>query len=183
MSKGHKRVWIWVQQLRFNLSEDEGEERGVVDTLFWYLDRIVISAKSFPMKYWDKFVRRKTKQKYKEQLDEETLEALLGTERSPGDTSFDYRYVWISHVCEEDIYRYACWLWFGVILTNNQFLYRVAYLICSTCGVLFSPFFYAFLLIDVVLSFPMLKAILQSVTHNLQQLVRCINHVSSTSAI
>lgn len=32
------------------ITEDEGEERGVVDTLFWYLDRIVISSKSFPMK-------------------------------------------------------------------------------------------------------------------------------------
>lgn len=42
---------------------------------------------------------------------------------------------------------------------------------CSVSGVLFSPFFYAFLLIDVVLSFPMLKAILQSVTHNLQQVI------------
>lgn len=70
--------------------------------------------------------------------------------------------------------RYASWLWIGVILTNGQFLYRVAYLFCSTCGVVFSPFFYAFLLIDVVLSFPMLKAILQSVTHNLQQLILTI---------
>ncbi|KAI6237110.1 hypothetical protein M3Y95_00230500 [Aphelenchoides besseyi] len=142
------------------ITEDEGEERSIVDTLFYYMDRIVISSKSFPMKYWDKFVRRKTKQKYREQVDEETLNALLGTERAPGDTSFDY--------------RYACWLWIGVILANGQFLYRVCYLLCSACGVIFSPFFYAFLLIDVVLSFPMLKAILQSVTHNLQQLILTI---------
>uniref|UniRef100_A0A1I7RX29 MIR domain-containing protein n=1 Tax=Bursaphelenchus xylophilus TaxID=6326 RepID=A0A1I7RX29_BURXY len=142
------------------ITEEESEERSVIETLFWYMDRIVISAKSFPVKYWDKFVRRKTKQKYKEQVDEETLEALLGTERSPGDTSFDY--------------RYNCWLWVGVILTNGQFLYRVMYLVVSSFGVAFSPFFYAFLLIDVVLSFPMLKAILQSVTHNLQQLILTI---------
>jgi ryanodine receptor 2 len=57
------------------------------------MDRVVISSKSFPMKYWDKFVRRKTKQKYRDQVDEETLEKLLGAERSPGDTSFDYRLV------------------------------------------------------------------------------------------
>nr|CAD2195338.1 unnamed protein product [Meloidogyne enterolobii] len=144
------------------ITEDESgnDERGIIDTLFWYLDRIVISSKSFPMKYWDKFVRRKTKQKYREQVDEETLDLLLGTERSPGDTSFDY--------------RYSCWLWTGVILTNRQFLYRVCYLLCSVLGVFISPFFYAFLLIDVVLSFPMLKAILQSVTHNLQQLILTI---------
>ncbi|KAF7623367.1 hypothetical protein Mgra_00010293, partial [Meloidogyne graminicola] len=142
------------------ITEDESgnnEERGIIDTLF---DRIVISSKSFPMKYWDKFVRRKTKLKYREQVDEETLDLLLGAERSPGDNSFDY--------------RYSCWLWLGVILTNRQFLYRVCYLICSLLGVFISPFFYAFLLIDVVLSFPMLKAILQSVTHNLQQLILTI---------
>src|SRR4051812_42840558 len=45
--------------------------------------------------------------------------------------------------------RYTSWLWAGVILTNRQFLYRVSYLLCSACGVIFSPFFYAFLLIDV----------------------------------
>ncbi len=54
-------------------------------------------------------------------------------------------------------------------MTNGQFLYRIGYLICSMLGVIYSPFFYAFHLIDVVLSFPMLKAILQSVTHNLKQ--------------
>ncbi|KHJ76307.1 hypothetical protein OESDEN_24073, partial [Oesophagostomum dentatum] len=59
-------------------------------------------------------------------------------------------------------------------MTNAQFLYRVFYLLCSACGVFISPFFYAFHLIDVVLSFPMLKAILQSVTHNLQQLILTI---------
>lgn len=142
------------------ITEDSTEEQGLMDTITWYLDRIVIVSKSFPMKYWDKFVRRKTKAKYKDQVDEETLNKLLGEERAPGDTSFDY--------------RYNCWLWFGVILTNAQFLYRVGYLICSTCGVVISPFFYAFHLIDVVLSFPMLKAILQSVTHNLQQLILTI---------
>ncbi|WKY11480.1 hypothetical protein Q1695_003218 [Nippostrongylus brasiliensis] len=142
------------------ITEDDNEESGVIDTLLWYLDRIVISSKSFPMMYWDKFVRRKTRQKFKEQVDEEILTSILGEEKSSGDNSFDY--------------RYTCWLWIGVILTNGQFLYRVGYLLCSACGVFISPFFYAFHLIDVVLSFPMLKAILQSVTHNLQQLILTI---------
>ncbi|VDL83146.1 unnamed protein product [Nippostrongylus brasiliensis] len=174
------------------ITEDDNEESGFIDTLLWYLDRIVISSKSFPMMYWDKFVRRKTRQKFKEQVeslgpqrgsdgldfwyckrfyaaekynflfqvDEEILTSILGEEKSSGDNSFDY--------------RYTCWLWIGVILTNGQFLYRVGYLLCSACGVFISPFFYAFHLIDVVLSFPMLKAILQSVTHNLQQLILTI---------
>uniref|UniRef100_A0A0N5AR96 Ryanodine receptor n=1 Tax=Syphacia muris TaxID=451379 RepID=A0A0N5AR96_9BILA len=137
------------------VTEEEDDERGFLDSIMWYLDRIVISSKSFPVKYWDKFVRRKTKQKFRDQVDESTLNTLLGEEKAAGDTTFDY--------------RYTCWLWLGVILTNGQFLYRVLYLVASACGVFVSPFFYAFHLIDVVLSFPMLKAILQSVTHNLQQ--------------
>ncbi len=44
------------------------------------------------MKYWDKFVRRKTRQKFKDQVDEETLDALLGVEKAAGDSSIDYRY-------------------------------------------------------------------------------------------
>ncbi|GMR59737.1 hypothetical protein PMAYCL1PPCAC_29932, partial [Pristionchus mayeri] len=139
---------------------NEDEEIDYDNMLFWYIDRMVISAKSFPMKYWDKFVRRKTKQKYKDQYDEESLTEILGEEKAAGDTSFDY--------------RYTCWLWLGVILTNGQFIYRVGYLIGSALGVFVSPFFYAVHLVDVVLSFPMLKAILQSVTHNLKQLILTI---------
>ncbi|PIC27805.1 hypothetical protein B9Z55_019947 [Caenorhabditis nigoni] len=142
------------------ITEEDSEELGIVDTFMWYLDRIVISAKSFPMMYWDKFVRRKTRSKFKDQVDEETLTSILGEEKMSTDSSYDY--------------RYSCWLWIGVIFTNGQFLYRVGYLLCSACGVFLSPFFYAFHLIDVVLSFPMLKAILQSVTHNLQQLILTI---------
>uniref|UniRef100_A0A8R1HP75 Ryanodine receptor n=2 Tax=Caenorhabditis japonica TaxID=281687 RepID=A0A8R1HP75_CAEJA len=142
------------------ITEEDSEELGIVDTFMWYLDRIVVSAKSFPMMYWDKFVRRKTRSKFKDQVDEETLTSILGEEKMSTDSSYDY--------------RYSCWLWLGVILTNGQFLYRVGYLLCSACGVFLSPFFYAFHLIDVVLSFPMLKAILQSVTHNLQQLILTI---------
>lgn len=56
-----------------------------------YIDRIVISSKSFPVKYWDKFVRRKTKQKFRDQIDEEMLVTVLGEEKSVADTAFDYR--------------------------------------------------------------------------------------------
>lgn len=44
------------------------------------------------MMYWDKFVRRKTRTKYKDQVDEETLTMLLGEDKSSSDNSFDYRY-------------------------------------------------------------------------------------------
>jgi ryanodine receptor 2 len=62
----------------------------------------------------------------------------------------------------------------GVVISNGSFLYRIGYLVASLSGVFISPFFYAGCLIDVVLSFPMLKAILQSVTHNLSQLILTI---------
>ncbi len=55
-----------------------------------YLDRVVISSPSFPMKYWDKFVRRKARQKYADQCDEESLMALLGQEKAAGD-AVDFR--------------------------------------------------------------------------------------------
>ncbi|MCP9259461.1 Ryanodine receptor 44F [Dirofilaria immitis] len=103
------------------LTEDDDEERSLTNTIFWYIDRIVISSKSFPTKYWDKFIRRKTRQKFRDQIDEETLITVLGENKSATDTAFDY--------------RYACWLWLGVILTNGQFLYRVHYLLCSALGV------------------------------------------------
>ena len=38
------------------------------------------------MKYWDKFVRRKAKLKFVDQADEQTLQALLGQEKAPGDS-------------------------------------------------------------------------------------------------
>ncbi len=55
---------------------------GALAKIFWYLDRIVISSASFPMNYWDKFVRKKAVQKYAEQVNESTLNALLGFDKS-----------------------------------------------------------------------------------------------------
>jgi hypothetical protein len=66
----------------------------------------------------------------------------------------------------------------GVVISNGSFLYRIGYLVASLSGVFISPFFYAGCLIDVVLSFPMLKAILQSVTHNLSQVRSLMSHRS-----
>lgn len=43
------------------------------------------------MKYWDKFIRRKTRQKFRNQIDEETLIAVLGEDKSATDNTFDYR--------------------------------------------------------------------------------------------
>jgi ryanodine receptor 2 len=42
----------------------------------------VISAKSFPVNYWDKFVKKKVRQKYSETYDFDAISNLLGMEKS-----------------------------------------------------------------------------------------------------
>ncbi len=151
------------------IAEEEDEDKGLVETLFWHIDRIVISSPNFPQKYWDKLIRKKARNKFRTQVqvNEEEINTLLGLNKMAEGTEpkFDF--------------RYYIWLTLGVVITNGQFLYRIGYLGISICGVVYSRFFYAFHLIDVVLSFPMLKAILQSVTHNLKQVCHCIIYYPS----
>jgi len=142
--------------------DDEAEQRSIVDTLFWYIDRVVISSTQFPNKYWDKFIRKKVWKKYEDTTDSAALKELLGLNQKEG-----------SHKSEMD-FRYPLWLWLGVVVSNGAFIYRIGYLGASLSGVFLSPFFFAVHLVDLVLSFPMLKAILQSVTHNLSQLILTI---------
>lgn len=47
-----------------------------------YWDKLVISAKSFPVNYWDKFVKKKVRQKYSETYDFDAISNLLGMEKS-----------------------------------------------------------------------------------------------------
>lgn len=42
----------------------------------------MISAKSFPVNYWDKFVKKKVRQKYSETYDFDAISNLLGMEKS-----------------------------------------------------------------------------------------------------
>lgn len=45
-------------------------------------DKLVISAKSFPVNYWDKFVKKKVRQKYSETYDFDAISSLLGMEKT-----------------------------------------------------------------------------------------------------
>lgn len=45
-------------------------------------DRLVISAKTFPVNYWDKFVKKKVRQKYSESYDFDCISNLLGMEKT-----------------------------------------------------------------------------------------------------
>lgn len=54
----------------------------MVESLKAYWDKLVISAKSFPVNYWDKFVKKKVRQKYSETYDFDAISNLLGMEKS-----------------------------------------------------------------------------------------------------
>ncbi|CAH2015696.1 unnamed protein product [Acanthoscelides obtectus] len=139
------------------------------DDLKSHWDKLVISAKSFPVNYWDKFVKKKVRQKYSETYDFESISNLLGMEK----TSYHQQEVeekksLISLIINID-WRYQIWK-AGVTITDNSFLYSLWYFTFSILGN-FNNFFFAAHLLDVAVGFKTLRTILQSVTHNGKQLV------------
>ncbi|CAH0546152.1 unnamed protein product [Brassicogethes aeneus] len=139
------------------------------DDLKSHWDKLVISAKSFPVNYWDKFVKKKVRQKYSETYDFESISTLLGMEK----TSFHQQEAEESHGLIYYIFnidwRYQVWK-SGVTITDNSFLYSLWYFTFSILGN-FNNFFFAAHLLDVAVGFKTLRTILQSVTHNGKQLV------------
>lgn len=146
---------------------------------FWhgYWDKLVISAGSFPVNYWDKFVKKRVREKYREQYrDYESLSKLLGMELHSASTIGNDRKRfhgalfgnWLSSLLKVD-WRYQLWK-AGVTLTDSSFLYQLFYLIFSLAGH-FNSFFFAAHLLDVAVGFKKLRTILQSVTHNGSQLL------------
>ncbi|KAI4471407.1 ran binding protein 9-related [Holotrichia oblita] len=133
-------------------------------------DKLVISAKSFPVNYWDKFVKKKVRQKYSETYDFDSISNLLGMEK----TSFaqqeneEGNKSLIAFIFNID-WRYQVWK-AGVTITDNSFLYSLWYFTFSILGN-FNNFFFAAHLLDVAVGFKTLRTILQSVTHNGKQLV------------
>ena len=45
-------------------------------------DKLAISAKTFPVNYWDKFIKKKVRQKYSDTYDYEMISALVGMEKT-----------------------------------------------------------------------------------------------------
>lgn len=141
-------------------------------------DKLVISAQSFPVNYWDKFVKKRVREKYREQYDYESLSNLLGMAKhssstlSSGGDNRQWRNIllggWLSGLIKVD-WRYQLWK-AGVTLTDQSFQYQLLYLIFSLAGH-FNYFFFAAHLLDVAVGFKKLQTILQSVTHNGKQLV------------
>ncbi|XP_075987921.1 ryanodine receptor isoform X9 [Anticarsia gemmatalis] len=139
------------------------------DDLKSHWDKLVISAKSFPVNYWDKFVKKKVRAKFSETYDFDSISNMLGMEK----TSFSAQEEegskgLINYIINID-WRYQVWK-AGVTITDNSFLYSLWYFSFSVMGN-FNNFFFAAHLLDVAVGFKTLRTILQSVTHNGKQLV------------
>lgn len=138
------------------------------DDLKSHWDKLVISAKSFPVNYWDKFVKKKVRQKYSETYDFDSISNLLGMEKSAFTAQESEEGGFIKYIFNID-WRYQVWK-AGVTITDNAFLYSLWYFTFSILGN-FNNFFFAAHLLDVAVGFKTLRTILQSVTHNGKQLV------------
>ncbi|KAJ8665342.1 hypothetical protein QAD02_007004, partial [Eretmocerus hayati] len=130
-------------------------------------DKLAISAKTFPVNYWDKFIKKKVRQKYSDTYDYEMISALVGMEK----TTFiqEEEGSGLMHFIMNIDWRYQLWK-AGVTITDNAFLYSLWYFTFSILGN-YNNFFFAAHLLDVAVGFKTLRTILQSVTHNGKQLV------------
>jgi ryanodine receptor 2 len=117
---------------------DQPSENG--SWILFYLSRewhkLVISSKSFPDSYWDKFVKKKVRNKYSDQFDYNELSRFLGMEKNDTPGKFEIvkpieTGLWGKYVERKDeellFYsfriksvdmRYQIWKW-GVIFTDN----------------------------------------------------------------
>lgn len=139
------------------------------DDIKSHWDKLVISSKSFPVNYWDKFVKKKVRQKYSETYDFDSISNLLGMEKSAFGTQEVNESGGLIHFIMNIDWRYQVWK-AGVTITDNSFLYSLWYFTFSILGN-FNNFFFAAHLLDVAVGFKTLRTILQSVTHNGKQLV------------
>ncbi|XP_038217167.1 ryanodine receptor isoform X31 [Zerene cesonia] len=139
------------------------------DDLKSHWDKLVISAKSFPVNYWDKFIKKKVRAKYSETYDFDSISNMLGMEKTSFSAKEDEGSKGLLHYIINIDWRYQVWK-AGVTITDNSFLYSLWYFSFSVMGN-FNNFFFAAHLLDVAVGFKTLRTILQSVTHNGKQLV------------
>ncbi|CAB3362502.1 Hypothetical predicted protein [Cloeon dipterum] len=139
------------------------------DDIKSHWDKLVISAKSFPVNYWDKFVKKKVRTKYSETYDFDAISNMLGMEKTSFTAADEEKPTGILNMILNIDWRYQVWK-AGVTITDNAFLYSLWYFTFSILGN-FNNFFFAAHLLDVAVGFKTLRTILQSVTHNGKQLV------------
>ncbi|XP_063059704.1 ryanodine receptor 1-like [Engraulis encrasicolus] len=143
-------------------------------------DRLVLNTPSFPKNYWDKFVKRKVLDKYGDIYGRERIAELMGMDLASLDVSKQQNqdkkpeepdtsmFTWITSF---DI-KYQLWK-FGVVFTDNTFLYLCWYMIMSFLGH-YNNFFFACHLLDIAMGVKTLRTILSSVTHNGKQLMMTV---------
>ncbi|TSL75312.1 Ryanodine receptor 2 [Bagarius yarrelli] len=141
-------------------------------------DRLVLNTPTFPNNYWDKFVKRKVLEKYGDIYGRERIAELLGMDLASLDVSAmthekkpepdTSMFTWLTSI---DI-KYQIWK-FGVVFTDNTFLYLVWYTVMSLLGH-YNNFFFACHLLDIAMGVKTLRTILSSVTHNGKQLVMTV---------
>jgi len=141
-------------------------EQPADDDLRGHWDKLVISTKTWPDNYWDKFVKKKVRNKYAEQYEYDQITQLLGMDK---DVTEKKKSLLLPEFMSDLEWQYVIWKW-GVIITDNNFQYILFYLTMSLLGNI-NYFFFAAHLIDIAVCFKTLGTILQSVTHNGKQLV------------
>uniref|UniRef100_A0A8C7IUF0 Ryanodine receptor 1 n=1 Tax=Oncorhynchus kisutch TaxID=8019 RepID=A0A8C7IUF0_ONCKI len=141
-------------------------------------DRLVLNTPSFPNNYWDKFVKTKVLAKYGDIYGRERIAELLGMDLASLDVSAmtqekkpEPESGMLSWIISIDI-KYQIWK-FGVVFTDNTFLYLVWYMVMSLLGH-FNNFFFACHLMDIAVGVKDLRTILSSVTHNGKQLMMTV---------
>merc|ERR1719427_205100 len=145
------------------------------DDLNGHWDKMVISAKSFPVNYWDKFVKKRVREKYSETYEFDVLSEILGMDKSaiPAEESSETGLLATLKAVD---WRYQVWQ-IGVTVTDSTFLYLIFYFVFSVFGNL-NYFFFAFHPIDVAIGVPALRIILQAITYNGKELVLTVGLLS-----
>ncbi|XP_071036526.1 ryanodine receptor [Parasteatoda tepidariorum] len=143
-------------------------EQPAEDDLKGHWDKLVISTKSFPVNYWDKFVKKRVRETYSETYDFDSISNLLGMQKGSAFSQEDEPSGVFGMIMSMD-WKYQIWK-AGVTITDNAFLYNTWYFTFSVMGN-FNYFFFAAHLLDIAVGFKTLRTILQSVTHNGKQLV------------
>merc|ERR1712218_769923 len=92
-------------------------------------DKLVISAKSFPVLYWDKFVKKRVRTKYSEQFEFDAISNTLGMEKSALASQSEEGGGIITLITSID-WRYQMWK-VGITMTDNPFLYQLGYFVFS----------------------------------------------------
>jgi len=139
------------------------------DDMKGHWDKLVISAKSFPALYWDKFVKKRVRQKYSEQFEFDAISNILGMEKSALASSDSGSSGGIFSLITSIDWKFQVWK-AGITMTDNPFLYQLWYFVFSVLGN-YNYFFFAAHLLDVAVGVAALRIILEAITHNGKQLV------------